>query len=1320
MEKFIPETRFVAAEHDPFAGPAVLLTYPTTGPQQEVWTASQLSDAASCAYNESVSLTLEGTLDVAALKEALRDLAVRHEALRTVFDSTGTRALVLEPVPLPLEQIDLEGADEQQRAETLARLDDALMRRPFDLLNGPLYRFVLLKLHGGMHRLRIVGHHAVCDGWSLGVLMADLSKLYSARAGGAMPALAPADAYSDYAQALNDFHHSPEGERVRTYWLDQYRDDIPVVDLPTDRPRAAHRSFVADRIDVPLDPVLAQDLRHLATRCGATFVTTLLSCFEVFLAHATDQHDLVVGLPAAGQSDMAMPGLTGHCVSLLPMRTRVEPQEPFSTHVKRRRGQVLDAFDHQRFTFSTLLQVMNVPRLPGRVPLVPVIFNVDMNMDDGVSFTGLRHRYSSEPRAYEQFELTLNVAGSGNDLVLEWTYNTDLFDRSTVERWCRELTALMRRLCDAPDGTIAAHLAGGRAGAAVPAEWHGTLCPMDPALTVDRMFDAVARTHAARTALVHGDRTMTYAELHQRVEALAVHLIQQGAGPGERVGLCARSAPEFFIGLLAVVRSGAAFIPLDPGLPAERLRLLLDDARPGVILADATTAPLLDAHASGTPRTVIDLAIAATLPVPQAPPEFRSAPDDPVYLIHTSGSTGTPKGVLVPHRGIVRLMTDQDYFRFGPELVFHHHLSVSFDACQLSIMGALLHGGTLVIGTSERPSITEMADALRTRGVNVLVTSSGLFRLLVDEAPEALRGLRHLMVGGDVMPAEQARAAFDLVGPGVLVNGYGPTEVSVMSTCHTIHRREELDAPVPIGRPLRNTTVHVLDRNRRPVGVGRKGELWLGGPGVALGYHGQPEMTAARFIPDPFSKEPNARLYRTGDLVRWRADGALDFLGRVDDQVKVRGQRVEPAELEAALHDLSTVADRTVVALDAPGGDKQLHLYVVPRDVAAVEDEARRAALSEEVMAHVRQRLPDALLPATVTPIARMPLTPAGKPDRKRLPPPSAATAQHTLFVAPRTPAEVLLAELWCRLLKLDRVGIHDNFFTLGGHSLLGIQLFAQVEKRTGRRLPIRTLFQAPTIAELAAAIDRDGTEPAAWKHLAAIQPHGTRTPFFCVQGDEAHVYLPKLLGADQPFYGFGHQGEDGQAIEHRSVEDIAAAYLKELRQAKPHGPYLLGGYSFGGIVAYEMARQLTTAGEEVPLLVLFDTYAPADGLQSATAEERLHMPAKRWVMRRLIDRHLRRGRTLPPALRHFHIIDTYGKATRAYVPGTYTGNVLLLRAEGSPGTPDLGWNKLVKGGVEVRPVPGDHYSAIKEPHVNALAGELRKELHAARRTQAA
>lgn len=1303
MEKFVPEVRFLNIDHDPFVGPPVLLTYPTTGPQREVLTASLLGDEASCAYNESVSLTLEGALDEIALGTAITELCGRHESLRTVFDSTGQRALVLERTAIPFDVHDLREQGEDERAAWLSRLDDDLMRKPFDLLNGPLFRFVLLRFRDDLHRLRIVGHHAVCDGWSLGVLMADLSQLYNAHLDPASPAAPGAEAYSTFAEALNDFHRSPEGDAVRAYWKTLYADGPPVVDLPTDHPRRAERSFAADRIDVPLDPALAHQLRQLATRCGATFVTTLLAGFEVFLARLTEQHDLIIGLPAAGQSDMGMTRLAGHCVSLLPLRARVDPNEPFSAHVKRRRSEVLDAFDHQRFTFSELLQELRVPRTPGRVPLVPVIFNVDMNMDDGVSFTGLRHRFSSEPRAYEQFELTLNVAGGGTELVLEWTFNTDLFDHATIRRWCSDLIALFGRFCAEPDAPIVTLMEAGAVEAPVPADWHGQPHPLDPTLTVDRMFDTAARTHAHRTALVHGDRSLTYAELRDRVDTLAAHLIELGAGPGGRVGLCARSGPELFVGMLAIVRSGAAFVPLDPGLPSERLHLLLNDVRPDLLLADATTAALI----AGTGPRVVELSSLAGLPVRHRRPEFRTTPDDAVYVIHTSGSTGTPKGVVVPHRGIIRLVTGQDYFAFGPELVFHHHLSISFDACQISIMGALLHGGTLVIGTSERPSIAEIAEAVRTRGVNTLVTSSGLFKLLVEEEPSSLRGVRHLMVGGDVLPLAQARAAFDIVGPGVLVNGYGPTEVSVMSTTFTVNDRTELDTPVPIGRPMRNVTAHVLDPYRRPVGVGRKGELWLGGPGVAIGYWNRPDLTAERFVADPFSTAPDARLYRTGDLVRWRADGAIDFVGRIDDQVKVRGQRVEPGELEAAVNDLTSVADRTVVALDAPGGDKQLHLYVVPRDPEVAGDAARRAAFAEEVLSHVKPRLPEALLPATVNPVAHMPLTPAGKPDRKRLPPPVVSSTDRAAFVGPRTPTERMLAELWCHVLKLDDVGVHDNFFSLGGHSLLGIQLFTRVEKRTGRRLPIRTLFQAPTIAELAIALEREAPAPSNWRHLSAIQPEGRRTPFFCVQGDEAHVYLPKLLGGDQPFYGFGHQGEDGQAIEHTSVEDIAATYLKELRNARPHGPYVLGGYSFGGIVAYEMARQLTALGETVPLLVLLDAYAPAEGLRSATAEERLHMPLKRWVMRRLIARHLRRGTIIPPALRHFHIIDTYGKATRAYTPGPYTGNVLLLRAEGSPGTPDLGWNALVSGGVEVRTVPGDHYSVIKEPYVRVLAANL-------------
>ncbi|MBP6392027.1 MAG: amino acid adenylation domain-containing protein [Flavobacteriales bacterium] len=1308
MERFITEITYQPVVHDPFAGPSIVLTSPTTEPQREVWAASQMSAEASCAYNESVSLELEGVVDIPVIANTIDRLVQRHEGLRTVFDSTGMRVLVLERVDIHLEVHDLSGRSNTDQEEERKRIGRTLMTTPFDLMNGPLFRAVLFKLANDRYVLRLVGHHAVCDGWSLGILMADISRIYSALLEEKEPELPEAIPHSRYAEAINTFYRSGENEQVKRYWKELFAEPIPRVDLPTDRPRPAEKTWTATRLDIPMDPALITGLKQVATRYGSSFVTTLLSVYEVLIARITGQRDLVIGLPAAGQSDMGMKDLVGHCVSLLPLRTVLDEEIPFHEYLKERRKAVLDAFDHQRFTFSTLLQELNVPREPGRVPLVPVIFNIDMNMDDGVAFKGIRHRFVSDPRAYEQFELTMNASGSGDRMVMEWSYNADLFDERTVRGWMNDLTALVERVSKAPETRLIDLIEEDAERAPIaPIEWSGTTRPLDPALNVATLFDQAARTHADSNALVQGNASMTYTRLRDRVDTLAAHLITLGVAPGVFVGLCATPGFDLLTGLLAIVRAGGAFVPIDPTYPAERLSYLLEDSRVPILLTDRRSQRQLTAF-QGRTVWLDDL---GKLPVPTRRPAFSANADDPLYMIYTSGSTGQPKGVVVPHRGIVRLMREQNYFDFGPELVFHHHLSISFDASQLSIMCALLHGGTLVLSTEEKPSLPEIAGSVKKHGVNALITSTGLFKLLVDEHLHELKGLRHLLVGGDVFPLAHARKAFDVLGPGVLMNGYGPTEDSVMCTVFTVKQRTELDHALPIGKPLPNAPAYVLDVKQRPVRIGQKGELYLGGPGVALGYWQREELTAQRFLRDPFAQDPTARMYRTGDQVRWRADGNLEFIGRVDDQIKIRGFRVELGELEAALNDLPSVKDKVAIALAENGGEKQIFLYIVPTDDSLPED-PRTLALLEKVKTHLAARVPEHMLPAAVIALRAMPITSGGKPDKKKLPaPPKSATRMRMEYAAPRDTLEALLAGIWAKLLKVDRVGVSDNFFEIGGHSLLGIQMFAQVEKQTGKRLPIKTLFQAPTIAQLALVVGGEKQPVQAWKNLSAIQPNGTRVPFFCVHGDEANIFVPRYLGEDQPFYGYFHQGEDGHPIAYTSVERIAQHFIQELRSARPHGPYLLGGYSFGGIVAYEMACQLVAAGEQVPLLALFDTYAPEDGLRSATEEEKTYMPIKRWVMRKLVKRYLNRGELLPAKVRHFHIIDTYGKATRAYRAPMYPGRITLIRANGSPGAKDMGWGRLAQGGVEVRPVQGDHYSVIKEPHVRALANELRASI---------
>jgi amino acid adenylation domain-containing protein len=1316
MEKFTTDRILVPVDHDPFTGPPVELTAPTTEPQREVWAASQMSDEASCSYNESVSLELKGPFSLDRLDRSIAALVRRHESMRSVFESSGARMVVLEDMPIPVEVHDLSPLapkDQALRMETVGR---TLMCTAFDLSKGPMFRFVVFKIAENDHVLRIVAHHIVCDGWSMSILIGDLSRIYSADAKGVAADLPQATPASLYAQEMNIFYSSDANNAVKSYWKGLFAGPLPRLDLPTDHARPWEKTWNAKRIDIRMEPELVEGLKRLGTRFGSSFVTTLLAIYEVLLARITGQRDIVVGMPAAGQSDLGMTELVGHCVALLPLRSTIDDGKSFSEHLQDRRKALLDAFDNQRFTFSTLLRVLNVPRDPGRVPLVPVIFNVDMDMDDRVSFDGLTHVLRSEPRAYEQFELAMNANSSNGGLILEWSFNTDLFDEGTVRGWMEELNKLVRHVTASPETPLAVLIEEGRELTDLPpAEWAGHASLVSPELTIATEFDRIARAWSDRKAVVQGEKALTYGQLRDRVDAWAAVLIEHGAGPGLPIAVCAEPGPDLITALLAVDRSGGAFLPIDHSYPEARQQYLLTDSGATLLLTRSHLAPLF----RGFKGTVLAMdKFDLSLPPKKRPP-FRGTTDDPAYIIYTSGSTGEPKGTLVPHRGVLRIVRDRPFVEFGPKLTTLFNLSVSFDACQLTVMGTLLSGGTMVLPASEKPMLSDFVEAIRNKGVNCVFTSSGYFKLLVDEHLGDLKGLRYLVTGGDAISVPHVRKALRALGPGVVINVYGPTESTILSTAYPVVDESWAGGTVPIGKPVGNTLLHVLDAQMRPVRIGETGELHIGGAGVALGYLNRPDQTSRHFLPDPFDPLPGAMMYRTGDMVRWNSSGELDFVGRVDDQVKVRGFRVELGEIESALDDLPSVKDKVVVALPTASGEKRLVLYVVPADGAVLPGaqpmDPRTKQFVDAVEKHLALVLHEHIAPSDVVVISAIPFTPSGKPDKKRLPEPSRITTHmRTEHVAPRNELEGLLSTIWCKLLDLDQVSVHDNFFEIGGHSLLGIQMFAHIERQLDRRLPIKTLFQAPTIAKLAAVMTRATTPAIAWKNLSAIQPNGDRPPFFCVHGDEANIFLPRHIGDDQPFYGFFHQGEDGQPIAFKSVKGIAGHFIREMLQVRPHGPYYLGGYSFGGIVAFEMACQLAASGQEVPLVALFDSYSPAESMALIKEEEKLHEPLKRLVMRRLVKYYFDRGHLLPAKLRHFHIIDTYGEASKLYRPSVFPGRLTLIRTPSSPGTPDMGWGELARDGVEIRHTSGDHYSLIKEPHVRSLAHELRASIDAA------
>ena len=1302
MEKFIQEPRFVAVDFDPFTGPAIERTIPTTEAQREVLTASEMGVDASCAYNESVSLELKGALDQAAVEHAMHELVKRHESLRSTLNASGTRMLVTDEVKFHLPLTDLSALSEADRTRQLDAIAQKDMTTPFDLRNGPLFRAQLIKVTSDAHLLRLCGHHVVCDGWSLGIMMAEISALYNAAKSGGAPKLPEASTFSEYSLATIDFAKSPEHAAVERYWLDLYKGPIPRLDLPTDRPRPKQKTYKGNRLDLTLSQDHVRGLKEVATRSGASFVTTLMTTFEVLLHKLTGDSDIVVGLPAAGQSDMGMKHLVGHCVNLLALRSRIDEEQAFIEHLKARRTGVLDAFDNQKYTFGTLLRKLNVPREPGRIPLCPVVFNIDMNMDDGVGFDGLQHRFISNPRAFENFELFLNATGNEGHLTLEWSYNTDLFDEATVRGWMDQLIALIKRVSAAPSATIADLIGDtalvGEQQLPKP-EWHGRATAY-PKVDIGSLFDEVAVKHADRTAVELLDQKLDYRELQQRVHALSSALINLGVKPGEPVGLCMDRSFDMVVSMLATLRAGGCFVPFDPAYPADRLAFMFSDTAVKVMLTQRHLANALPKHSAK--NIFLDEVKAgddATVP--------KVSPDAPAYIMYTSGSTGTPKGVVVPHRAIVRLVREQNFVAFGPDLCWLQLSNISFDASTLEIWGALLNGGRLVLQAQQKPTLPEICDSIARHKVTSVWFTVGLFNMLVDEQIDRLRGLKHILTGGDVLSVPHVKKALKALGPNVLINGYGPTENTTFTCCFPINNEASITDSVPIGFPLNNTTVHVLDEQRNPVPLGRKGELYTGGEGVALGYWKRDDLTAEKFIDDPFSGKSGAKLYRTGDIVKWQADGSIAFIGRADGQVKIRGFRIELGEIENALNDLPGVKDKVVAARQDGPGEKQLVCYMVPSEThTGTHDDLLNTARE-----HLRAKLPSYMVPTGFVVLNELPLTANGKIDRRALPTPAAQTsALKAEHVAPRDNIERALAAIWSKVLNASDIGIHDDFFDLGGHSLIGIQLLGQVEQQFGKALPLKTLFEAHTIAQFAELLKGEGAARD-WKNLSLIQPEGEGIPLFCVHGDEASHFIPKYLGNTRPFYAFFHQGEDGRRIENTTVESIASHFIREMKQAKPKGPYLLTGYSFGGIVAYEMAQQLTAAGEQVPLLAVFDTYAPGLHLEAIKADAKPWDGLKKAVLRGIVKRSLKNEGTVPARWRNFHIVDTYDQAVKAYMPSPYSGKLTVIKAGQSWGPKEMGWEKLARGGMEVVVVPGDHYSLIKEPHVQALTRELAARL---------
>ena len=1037
---------------------------PLSFTQQRFWFLQQL-EPDSAAYNNPKAIHLAGPLEPAVVDGVVSAVVRRHEVLRTRFRSMDGRAVqeILLPSPLRAPIVDLSALSEPLRSAEARRRSREEGLAPFHLERELPLRVKLLRLGAVEHVLLFTLHHIAGDAWSLTVLDREVKALYDAAALG-RPAALPEllIQYVDFAHWQRSWLAGETLAMELDYWKRCLDGAPPVLELPTDRPRPSVPSYRGASAQLRLPGSAAAAAAAAGRHCGATPFMVLLAVYEVLLSRHSGQDDLTVGAPVAGRQRLELEPLIGCFINTLVLRGDLSGRPTFLELLARVRETAIGAYVHQDLPFEKLVDELQPGRQLARSPLFQVMFDLLRAEEGRLTLPGLTATPFSVPGEIAKFDLLLGLLQVPDGLTAVLRYSTALFDGTTATRMLHHFAALVESLCVRPQMKISdASLLGDAERHQLISEWSDSASSYERERCVHEIFAEQARSAPGAPALIFGNRSLTYDELERAANRLAHRLRRLGVGPEIRVGLMLDRSVELFVAMLAVLKSGGAYVPLDPGYPQERLAFLVRDARLPVVVTSAVLAGRI--AADRTEPVFLDVHASEAEEMPGSAPGVSVSADNAAYVLYTSGSTGNPKGVIVTHRAILRLVRGTNYIRLAPGDRVAQASNASFDAITFELWGSLLNGATLVgVARDAALSPAELALQLRQDRIDVLFLTAALFHQLAVEQPEALGCLRDLLVGGDALDPARARLLLKAGGPRRLLNAYGPTESTTFASWSPVRTVPAGAVSVPIGRPLANTRLLVLDREMQPVPVGVAGELFLGGDGLARGYSDRPELTAQSFVPDPFSPEPGGRLYRTGDLCRRLAGGEVDFFGRIDRQVKVRGFRIEPGEIESALHSHPAVREAVVVGRKDEG---------IPgcRLIAYVVTHSGESAEIQDLRGFLLSQLPEHMIPSQFVQLPALPINPNGKVDRRALPEPGEDRPQlRSAFLPPRTLAEQKLAAIWTQVLGVERIGVRDNFFELGGDSILSIQVVARASQ-AGLRITPRQLFETPTVEQLAA-----------------------------------------------------------------------------------------------------------------------------------------------------------------------------------------------------------------------------------------------------------
>ncbi|MEH2195008.1 MAG: amino acid adenylation domain-containing protein [Nostoc sp.] len=1196
--------------------------------QQRLWLLAQLQGP-SASYNMPMVLQLDGNLNIDALRSSFAYLLNRHASLRMYFPTVAGNPQIAMSAAVNYTNLgeiealtiqDCRKLDEYPQSSTIQHFIDAHVRELFDLNTGPLFKAKLLQIKEQKHVLLINMHHIVSDGWSMGVFVREFRQAYTAFAQNQIPSLAPLPIqYSDYANWQRNWLQGEVLETQINYWKHQLQNAPPLLELPTDYPRPALQSYRGARYLYSLTPELSAGIKALSQEQGTSLFMTLLAALNVLLSRYSRQEDLCIGSPIANRTHSQTESLIGFFVNTLVLRNQIKPEQSFIEFLQQTRQTCLDAYSHQDIPFEFLVEKLQPERSMSHNPLFQVMLTLENNESPDLSLPGLEIQWLDFYCPFAKFDLTLMVIESDNQLNCFWEYATDLFEKSTIERMAEQFEVLLKGIVDKPQQPIKTLPLMTAAEALQLQCWNRieTNYPHDKTL-VD-LFEQQVAKNPNNLALVFESQSLTYQQLNQKTNQLAHYLIQNyQIQPDTLIGICVERSLDMIIGLLAILKAGGAYVPIDPNYPQDRIRFMLEDSGISVLLTQSFLKDKLplaelenpcqvicldeenlgevlnddavcnflsnltpnpfrcrEGEQESTPLSLwgrdLERGSKNKLHIASDNPNPQSTPHDLAYVIYTSGSTGRPKGVMIEHQGIVNLALNwAKTFQVKSQSRWLQFGSFSFDLSIGEIATALGAGACLYLAQKETLLPNQaLIDLLANCKISHFALPPSALSVL---PPATLPDLQAIIVGGEACPAELVTQW----GTGRhFFNCYGPTESTVIATIASCKPNKKKPS---IGQPLSNIRIYILDAHNQALPPAMSGELCIAGVGLARGYLNRPDLTSEKFIQvNLFGK--TERIYKTGDLAKWNDDGNLEYLGRIDDQIKLRGFRIELGEIESILLQHPLVKE-AIVTLYKTENNQSLIAYLT----------GITSDLSTQLKNDLKSRLPDYMIPAQIIVLDKLPLTPNGKIDRKALPAPNGEI--EGLYEAPRNEVEQQLAQVWSVVLERQEIGIHDNFFDLGGHSLLAVKLLNNIQQVFEQQLSLSSLFQNPTIAQLAQQLTNNEVQQSN-SDLLVLQPLGDATPLFCLPGANGHSFYFRDLAInftnERPVYGLETPGRNGSTALPESVELHASQMIEQLRQQQPNSPYILAGYSSGGAVAFEMASQLEQQGETVNLLAIFD-----------------------------------------------------------------------------------------------------------------------------------